>query len=336
MTPGAARSTSYRRKLWPLQVPGDPRLAQLVVLGTILALGAGLYDFALDPRQILLTFASALIVQAATDRLAGREHINYKSALITALGIGLLLRADTLWAHPLAAAAAIASKSLFRARGKHLFNPSCFGVIFALVALPGVWASPGQWGDGPLLAGWIAVAGTIIVSRASCSDTSVGFVLCYGGATLARVLWLGQRLAVLIHRMASGSLLLFAFFMISDPRTSPDDWRGRLAHCATVAALAFVLGSHFYVTNSLVWALFIAAPAVAVWDAIFPAPRFQWEAKGESDDLGIETYPDGGAGDDPAWRARLAPPGARVLRILRGQGERHAAQPHVEGGACPS
>jgi Na+-transporting NADH:ubiquinone oxidoreductase subunit NqrB len=336
MTSGAAESITAERAVWPLRTLGDPRLAQLIVLGTILVLGAWLYDFALDPRQILLTFASAWFAQAAVDRFAGREQVNHKSALITALGISLLLRADTLWAHPVAAAAAISSKSLFRIRGKHLFNPSCFGVIFALIALPGVWVSPGQWGDGPVLAGWIAVAGMMVVSRASRGDTSTSFVLFYGGAMLARVLWLGQRVAVLMHRLGSGSLLLFAFFMISDPRTSPDDWRGRLAHCATVAGLAVVLGFHFYVTNSLVWALFLAAPAVPMWDAIFKAPRFEWESKGESDDLRVETCPVGGAGDDPAERDRITGSGPRVLWILRGQGGEHAAQPGVEGGACPS
>lgn len=336
MTPSVAKSRITERTVWPLRTLRDPRLAQLAVLGTILALGASLYDFALDPRQILLTFASACYAQAAVDRFAGREQVNYKSALITALGVALLLRADTLWAHPLAASVAIASKSMFRIRGKHLFNPSCFGMIFALIALPGVWVSPGQWGNGPVLAGWIAVAGTMVVSRAARGDTSTSFVLFYGGAMLARVLWLGQGLAVAMHRLGSGSLLLFAFFMISDPRTSPDEWRGRLAHCATVAGLAFVLGFHFYVTNPLVWALFLAAPAVPLWDAIFRAPRFEWESKGESDDLRFETCPDGGAGGDPAERDRIAGSGPRVLRILRGQGGEHAAQPDVESGACSS
>lgn len=336
MTSDAAESINFGRLVWPLRTIRDPRLAQLAMLGTILVLGASLYDFALDPRQILLTFASACFAQAAVDRFAGREHVNYKSALITALGISLLLRADTLWAHPLAAAIAISSKSLFRIRGKHLFNPSCFGVIFALIALPGVWVSPGQWGNGPILAGWIAVAGTMVVSRAARGDTSTSFILFYGGAMLARILWLGQRIAVLMHRLGSGSLLLFAFFMISDPRTSPDEWRGRLAHCATVAGLAFVLGFHFYVTNSLVWALFLAAPAVPLWDAIFKAPRFEWESKGENDDLRFETCPDGRAGDDPVERDRIAATGPGVLRILRGQSGEHAAQPDVESGAGPS
>jgi len=320
-----------------LGVLRDPRLAQMAVLGTILAVGAALYDFALDPRQVVLTFATALLVQFLSDRIAGRPALNYRSALITALSLALLLRADSLWAHPAAAAAAIGSKSLIRVRGKHLFNPSCFGVVFALAAIPGVWVSPGQWGDGIAVAGWIAVAGTMVVSRAARTDISTGFMACYGGATLARVLWLGQRLAVASHRMASGALLLFAFFMISDPRTAPDDRRGRLAHSALVAAIAFAMGAHFYVTNPLVWALFVAAPAVPLWDAIFTAPRFEWESKGaKSDEVEVQGIRDGGARDGGAVCADAAGAGARVLRVLRGQGGRHAAQPHVEGGACPS
>src|ERR1700681_4694384 len=100
MTLDAARSITLARTVWPLRAVHDPRLAQMLILGTILAAGAWLYDFALDPRQVLLTFASALFAQGITDGFAGREHLNYRSALITALSIALLLRADTLWAHP--------------------------------------------------------------------------------------------------------------------------------------------------------------------------------------------------------------------------------------------
>jgi len=336
MTSNAAGLAVWARIARPLRLLPDPRLAQMAVLGTILAAGAWLYDFALDPRQVILTFLAALAAQALTDRMSGRSAVNYRSALITALSISLLLRADSLWVHPAAAAMAIGSKSLLRVRGKHLFNPSCFGVVFALLALPGVWVSPGQWGDGVAIAGWIAVAGTMVVSRAARGDLSSGFMLFYGGAMLVRILWLGQRLAVLAHRMASGSLLLFAFFMISDPRTSPDDWRGRLAHSAVVAALAFVLGTHFYVTNSLIWALFSAAPAVPLWDAIFTAPRFEWETKGESDVLKVQTSLDCDARDEPLRRVHPAGAGPRVLRVLCRQGGGHAPQQDLESGACSS
>jgi hypothetical protein len=73
-----------------------------------------------------------------------------------------------------------------------------------------------------------------------------------------------------------GALLLFAFFMISDPMTTPSDRKGRAAHAALVAAIAYAWGFGLFRTNAVLWALFVAAPMVAVWDVIWPAPKFAW------------------------------------------------------------
>ena len=95
---------------------------------------------------------------------------------------------------------------------------------------------------------------------------------------LAAFAWLGQRFAVWTHALGSGGLLLFAFFMISDPKTIPDDARGRIAHAALVAAITYVWQFVLYRPNGLLWALFLAAPAVPLWDLVWPAPRYRWDA----------------------------------------------------------
>ena len=81
----------------------------------------------------MLTFAAGLLTQTACWTLTPSKPRSVRSAIITCLSLSLLLRADNLLAHPIAAAAAISSKSLFRFRDKHLFNPATFGVIFAIV-----------------------------------------------------------------------------------------------------------------------------------------------------------------------------------------------------------
>src|SRR5690242_4054731 len=124
------------------KVPGafaDPRIFQILFLGILLAAGAWLRDFSLTTAQIIPTFAAALAAQQLSFGLRPDAPRSYRSAIITALSLTLLLRADNLWAHPAAAAAAIFSKSLLRVRGKHLFNPATFGVMFAILMLPGVW-----------------------------------------------------------------------------------------------------------------------------------------------------------------------------------------------------
>src|SRR5271168_1387805 len=258
----------------------DPRLFQIFSLGILLAAGAYFRDFSVRPAQVILTFAAGILTQAACWTLTPSKPRSLRSAVITCLSLSLLLRADNLLAHPLAAAAAISSKSLFRFRDKHLFNPATFGIIFAIVLLPGTWVSPGQWGQDVAIAGWVMMLGTLVTNRARRGDISWTFLVFYLGALALRVGCLGQRWAVWTHQLESGALLLFAFFMISDPMTGPNARRGRIAHAALVAALAYVWQYRLYHTNGLIRALFIAAPFVPLWDAIWPARKFEWTQNG--------------------------------------------------------
>jgi Na+-transporting NADH:ubiquinone oxidoreductase subunit NqrB len=255
---------------------------QIGALGVLLGAGAWLRDFAIRPEQSALAFAAAIVTQYLCDRWRGTGHAGVRSALITALSLSLLLRADSLWAHPLAAIVAIGAKFLLRVDGKHVFNPGNLGVIFALLALPGTWVSPGQWGDDFALAGWFVALGGLVVHRARRADVTAAFLAFHLGALGVRVLWLGQRSAVWLHQLQSGALLLFAFFMISDPMTIPNHPRGRVAHAASVAALAYVWQFALYRPNSLLWALFFAAPAVPLWDALWPATKYEWNLQGGS------------------------------------------------------
>ncbi|MBL8420335.1 MAG: hypothetical protein JNK92_06825 [Dechloromonas sp.] len=113
-------------------------------------------DFSLLPSQMAL--ASATITQAFWLRFFGLRDVGFLSPLITGLELGLLLGADNLWEHPLAALLGISAKFLLRIRGKHVFNPANFGVGFTLIVLPGAWVSPGQWGNdiglAPLVPLW--------------------------------------------------------------------------------------------------------------------------------------------------------------------------------------
>jgi Na+-transporting NADH:ubiquinone oxidoreductase subunit NqrB len=263
----------------------DPRIFQIFALGVLLAIGALVRDFSIQPTQIVLTFAAGLVAQHACWSLNPSRQRSYRSAIITCFSLSLLLRADSLLAHPLAAAAAISSKSIFRFRGKHLFNPTTFGVIFAIVLLPGAWVSPGQWGQDVAIAAWVVMLGTLVTQRARRGDISWTFAALYLGAIAVRVAYLGQRFAVWTHQLQNGALLLFAFFMISDPMTGPNSRRGRFAHAALVAAIALAWQFRFYRTNGLIWALIIAAPAVPIWDAIWPAQKFEWSQKGDGDEI---------------------------------------------------
>ncbi|MDY6940034.1 MAG: Na+-transporting NADH:ubiquinone oxidoreductase, subunit NqrB, partial [Cyanobacteriota bacterium] len=146
----------------------DARDYQILFLALFLFLGISTRDWTLRwdvmsvavasccTTQLLLSFFisgdrhrtpadSTPPVGAQRDRLV-RSLGSLRSALITALGLCLLLRANEPTTMAIAGCLAIASKFLFRIRGKHFFNPANFGIIAALLLTSDAWVSPGQWG----------------------------------------------------------------------------------------------------------------------------------------------------------------------------------------------
>src|SRR5262245_35962499 len=112
---------------WPIL--RDARLFQIAFLATLLTVGVLVRDFALLPAQMALAFAAGIATQKLWIRALGIRHRGILSAVITCFGLSILLRADSLWVHPLAAALAISAKFIVRVHGKHLYNPANLGVI---------------------------------------------------------------------------------------------------------------------------------------------------------------------------------------------------------------
>ncbi len=254
----------------------DARLFQIVFLATLLTVGVLLRDFALLPQQMALAFAAGIATQVAWLRALRLEHRGVLSAVITCFGLSLLLRADSLWVHPLAAALAISGKFVLRAGGKHVYNPANLGVILALSFLPGAWVSPGQWGQAVAVAGWFFVLGGTVAWRAHRSDVAWAFLASWLLLVAARIAVLGQPWTLLLHQLTNGALLLFAFFMISDPMTIPDRRAARIGYAFAVAVVAFAWQFVLFRTNGWVWALFLCSPLVPVIDRLWPAERFEW------------------------------------------------------------
>lgn len=271
------RWRALRDRLKP-RLPQDARVFQVLFLGTLLSVGVLARDFTLRPEQMALTFLSALATQAVFMQALGLRHRGILSALVTSFGLSILLRADSLWVHPLAAFLAIAAKFVIRVNDKHLYNPANLGIIVATTLLPGAWISPGQWGNDLAFAALFVALGGTVVARARRIDIAWVFLGAWLGLVALRVLVLGQSWAVWMHQLGSGGLLLFAFFMISDPMTIPNDTRGRILYALLVACAAFAWAYVLFRPNALPWALFLATPLVPLIDRIWKAPRFEWRA----------------------------------------------------------
>jgi enediyne biosynthesis protein E5 len=254
----------------------DARLFQIVFLAALLTVGVLLRDFSLQPLQMVLAFAAGLVTQAFWLRRLGLQQKGFLSAIVTCCGLSLLLRSDTLWAHPLAAVLAMSSKFVLRVNGKHLYNPANLGVIATISLLPGTWVSAGQWGNDLALAVWFLMLGTIVTQRARRLDVSWVFLGAFLGLVALRVALLGQSWAIWWHQLGNGALLLFAFFMISDPMTIPNRTGARVAYAVIVALGAAAWQYLLFKPNALIWASFLLTPLVPVLDRLFPAQKFVW------------------------------------------------------------
>ncbi|MGE0384039.1 MAG: RnfABCDGE type electron transport complex subunit D [Gammaproteobacteria bacterium] len=260
----------------PATALADARHYQIGVLAFLLVYGCGWLHFDVPAVQAALTITTALAVQWLGDRHLAHRPFEPRSAFISSLSLCILLRVDVPWLAMLGAAIAISSKFLITARGKHLFNPTCLALVVLAGGTSRAWVSPGQWGDGAWFGFLMACLGLLVLNRARRAETTAAFLLTYAGLVFARALWLGDPLAIPLHQLQSGALLLFAFFMISDPKTTPDSAAGRILFGVAVAVLAAALRFQHFQPYALLYALAACAPLVPLLDRWLPGARYDW------------------------------------------------------------
>src|SRR5438874_8107168 len=93
---------------------------------------------------------------------------------------------------------------------------------------------------------------------------------------VGRSLYLGEPLTIPLHRLENGALLLFTFFMISDPKTTPDARAGRILFAALVAAGAWYIQFRLFGTHGLLWSLAAVSLLTPLIDLALPAKKYQW------------------------------------------------------------
>ncbi len=259
----------------------DPRPYQIAVLSTLLLWGGWTGRIDASATQLAATLAGALCTQwVATQRLA-LPRFDPRSPIITSLGLTLLLRTTSPWSALLAGALGIGAKFTLRVNNKHVFNPAMLGLVGATWLTSNAWISPGQWGHDTVFAFALASVGLGVVHRSSRSDVTVAFLLAWAGLLFGRATWLGDPWQIPMHQLQSGALVLFAFFMISDPKTTPDARPARIAHAVAVAALAAWLQLVLYRESGVITALFLLSPLVPLLDRLVPGPTYSWVSQNE-------------------------------------------------------
>lgn len=257
----------------------DPRYYQVFVLSLLVSYGILVLDFGIHFQTAGTIFLTAQLIQAVCSRLSGLSRFDPFSALVTSLSLTMLLRTDSAVLAMLAAAIAISSKFLIRARGKHVFNPANIALVLLSLLSDHAWISSGQWGNTTIGALAVACLGLLVLTRARRAETTFAFLAGYAVLLFGRATWLHDPFSIPLHQLQNGTLLIFAFFMISDPKTTPDSAVGRIAYGAIVASAAYVIQFVFYEPNGPILALILSAPCVPLMDMAFGGRRYQWTQK---------------------------------------------------------
>jgi hypothetical protein len=270
----------------------DPRLHVAAVLLTLQVLGQTVLGFRLSIAQILACLAAGALIEFVVSFFKDKTILWPASGLLTGNSTAFILRVPGtlhgqwwstrgIWIFIGVVAFGMATKYLIRWRGRHIFNPSNVALVLAFIVLGPTrtepldlwWIPMGQWmivtyailiGGGLLIAWELRLLGLVLgfmtafavltaLALAPVPDHCM-VASWHVTAMCGRDLW-----QILV---TSPEILIFAFFMVPDPKTVPDSPLARVVFGVVVAALAVLLlgptSLEFWTKTAILGSLVIA------------------------------------------------------------------------------
>jgi len=281
---------------YPIVLPKlrDPRLHLAATITSLQVLGQVAFSFRLSIAQILVSLATCAVLEVAITAWRQKVLMWPASALLTGNGVAFILRVPGThhgdwwslrgwWIFVGTAAISLLSKYLVQWRGSHVFNPSNFGLVICFLALGRTRAEPLDFWWGPM-SWWMALAlviiltgGFAILSRLRLLWIAVAFWLSFA-AGIAVAAAVGHTMTARWHLgpitginfwwvlLTSPEVLVFLFFMITDPKTAPREPRARIAYAIALGLLGALLiaptGTEWAAKVGLLAALFVVCAAM--------------------------------------------------------------------------
>ncbi len=335
-----ARTLTLGGTPYPLYLPSirDPRLHVASVIITIHVLGQLGLHFRVSVPQILAAIITTAVIEIVLTFRSSRSFVWPASAMLTGSGVALILRVvgtppdqpwntDGWYIFAGVAAFSLLTKYVIKYRGTHVFNPSNIGLVVAFVVLGSTRVEPLDFWWAPLNA-WMLTAYAVIIIGGLLITRRLRLLVLAAAFWLTLNLGVGT-LAASGHCMVanwsftpvcgadywrvivtSPEVLIFLFFMITDPKTTPAGQVGRVAFGILVAVVSTLLmapqTNEFGTKVGLLAGLVVVCAARPLLDRLVPEPR------SAADDVG--RYATGLATGGPG--AGLARGAARVALIV--------------------
>ena len=246
----------------------DNRYVAPLFITCILLVGHLSYGILESYQRTALAIAAAIIAELILGRIFFGKWLNLASAYITGISVGILVRSPAYWPYALCSVISIMSKYVLRVKGRHIWNPSNFGIAVLLFLAPETMAILSiQWGNNlwPIVVIWIL--GSIIIWRARRFHISATYVVSFFLFAFLRSWITGDPWQAEVAPITGPMYQLFVFFMITDPKTTVRSRTGQYVVAFGVALAEFFLRLD-QVIYAPIFALFFVGPAanlIEIW-----------------------------------------------------------------------
>jgi Na+-translocating ferredoxin:NAD+ oxidoreductase RnfD subunit len=258
-------------RAYPVLLPKirDPRLHLAATIISLQVIGQVGFHFRVSIAQILIAILTCAVLEVGIAMRKQHVLLWPASAMLTGNGVAFVLRVPGTqhgdwwstrgwWIFAGTAAVSLLSKHVLTFRGNHIFNPSNIGLVLCFLLLPVTKAEPLDFWWGPtsiwlaLALGVILAGGITILSRLSLLRVALSFwaTFAIGIAILAAS---GHQMTARWHLgpigglsfwwllVTSPEILVFLFFMITDPKTAPRGPRARTTYAVSIGIVATLL-----------------------------------------------------------------------------------------------
>jgi Na+-translocating ferredoxin:NAD+ oxidoreductase RnfD subunit len=238
----------------------DKRYLAPVLVTMVLIVGQVTFGFLESWSRTMLAIGTSIAIELVLGKLFSGKWPHLASAYISGISIGMLVRSPEFWPYALCSAISIVSKYVIRVDGRHIWNPSNFGIVAMLVLAADTVASLSvQWGNTllPMVVVWCF--GTVIIHTLGRFHITITYVLSFVAFSLVRAAVTGHPWVSEVAPLTGPMYQLFIFFMITDPKTTVRPKWGQALVAFLVAAVEAVLRLLEFV-HAPYYALFLVGP----------------------------------------------------------------------------
>jgi Na+-translocating ferredoxin:NAD+ oxidoreductase RnfD subunit len=208
----------------------------------ILTIGQVSFGMLDSYTNIIVAIGVSILTEIVLAALVLGTWKNLASAYITGISVGILIRSNVVWPYVICAVLSIMSKYVLVYKGRHLWNPSNFGVSWMLFFAPlSVAGLSIQWGNNLLAVAVVWILGLLIVNRAKRIHVTLTYVASFIFLAYLRSLISHDTFLAELSPLTGPMYQLFIFFMITDPPTSVSTKKGQIMVAILIALVEFVL-----------------------------------------------------------------------------------------------